>query len=376
MSAPAEEAAGRNTGFDALRAALTLLVVFHHTAITYGAIGGWYYHEIPTDRSLAATLLVYFCTVNQAYFMGLFFLLAGYFTPAAIHHKGACRYLADRLIRLLLPLLFYGWIIGPATIALARTSRGRPFTETLLHLWREGTFENGPLWFAQALLLFALAAVIGSYLSRRDHSGPGMPAPARPFPSDIALAWAALGTGAAALALRSVWPVGTNVWGLQLGYFASYVVLFAFGCHAAGSRWLEHLPAARVRTWWRVCRVALPVLPIVYFAGRALPALPGRTLGIVYAFWEPLVAWGAILMLLHRFQRRFARLGTLGKALARRAYTIYIVHPPIVVAVALAWRSVPANALLKFALTGSGSCLLCFVVAGGMLRIPGLRKIL
>ena len=30
----------RNGGIDALRAAVTLLVVFHHTAITYGAIGG------------------------------------------------------------------------------------------------------------------------------------------------------------------------------------------------------------------------------------------------------------------------------------------------------------------------------------------------
>ncbi|WP_240158714.1 MULTISPECIES: hypothetical protein [unclassified Burkholderia] len=33
-------AAHRNVGLDALRACLTLLVVFHHCAITYGALGG------------------------------------------------------------------------------------------------------------------------------------------------------------------------------------------------------------------------------------------------------------------------------------------------------------------------------------------------
>ena len=54
----------RNAGFDALRASLTLLVVMHHSAITYGAIGGWFYREVPTDRSLSSTLLVYFCIVN------------------------------------------------------------------------------------------------------------------------------------------------------------------------------------------------------------------------------------------------------------------------------------------------------------------------
>jgi hypothetical protein len=72
---------GRNGGMDALRAAVTLLVVFHHTAITYGAIGGWYYKEIAPSNSPGALLLILFCTVNQAWFMGLFFLLAGYYTP-------------------------------------------------------------------------------------------------------------------------------------------------------------------------------------------------------------------------------------------------------------------------------------------------------
>ena len=33
----------RNAGVDALRVGTTLLVVLHHTAISYGAIGGWYY---------------------------------------------------------------------------------------------------------------------------------------------------------------------------------------------------------------------------------------------------------------------------------------------------------------------------------------------
>jgi hypothetical protein len=112
----------RNDGIDALRAGTTLLVVLHHTAITYGAIGGWYYKETLTDGSLSSMLLVFFCTLNQAWFMGLFFLLAGYYTPPSLQAKGAWRYLRDRLQRLGIPLIVYGFIIGPATIALAQTA--------------------------------------------------------------------------------------------------------------------------------------------------------------------------------------------------------------------------------------------------------------
>jgi fucose 4-O-acetylase-like acetyltransferase len=150
----------RNRGLDALRATMTLLVLFHHSAITYGAIGGWFYREIKPDGSLSSILLVLFCTVNQAYFMGLFFLLAGYFTPAAIRGKKPWLYLRDRMLRLGIPLLLFGWIFGPVTIALAGTSEGRPFTDRLLSLWRKGVFEPGPLWFAEALLIYRRLALV------------------------------------------------------------------------------------------------------------------------------------------------------------------------------------------------------------------------
>ncbi len=74
---PALHRVSHNAGFDALRAFLTVLVVLHHTALTYGAIGGWFYRELPTSAALSSQLLVFFCTVNQSFFMGLFFLLAG-----------------------------------------------------------------------------------------------------------------------------------------------------------------------------------------------------------------------------------------------------------------------------------------------------------
>jgi uncharacterized membrane protein len=62
--------AARNVGLDALRTAVVLLVVFHHTAITYGATGGRYYHEATHGGVLTTKLLTLLCAVDQAFFMG------------------------------------------------------------------------------------------------------------------------------------------------------------------------------------------------------------------------------------------------------------------------------------------------------------------
>ena len=73
---------------DYLRGALVSLVILHHTAITYGGSGSFYYTEPATDpvASLVLTLLTNF---NQAWFLGAFFLLSAYFTPGSFDRKGA-----------------------------------------------------------------------------------------------------------------------------------------------------------------------------------------------------------------------------------------------------------------------------------------------
>jgi hypothetical protein len=46
-----------------------------------------------------------------------------------------------------------------------------------------------------------------------------------------------------------------------------------------------------------------------------------------------------------------------------------------VVAVALVWRQVEAPHLVKFALTGALACLACFRLAGLLLRVPWIKRI-
>ncbi len=371
--APAATAV-RDQSLDTLRATTTLLVLFHHTAITYGGSGSWYYREITHGGGVSSDLLSLFTATNQAWFMGLFFLLAGYFTPGAVARHGRLGYLRERALRLGLPLLIYGFVIGPATKALGATASGHDFIGVLLRLWGRTEFESGPLWFAEALLIFAvLYALVAGFVANR---------PAPPFPSNRALLTAAALVGAAAFVIRLWWSTGENVLGLQFGYFASYVALFAAG--AAAWRWptLDRAPEATRRLFARVALITFFVLPLAFFfwprvtgqdpefsGGWSVPAL-------IYAFWEPFVALGVILSLLHLFRTRWSSPGPIMRNLARRAFTIYIIHPPFIVAIALAWRFVGAPALIKFLVTGSLACIACYFVAGLILAIPGVRRVL
>lgn len=370
----------RHEGLDRLKAGLTLLVVFHHTAITYGGAGGWFYREVAQGDTPSSILLTFFCAVNQAYFMGLFFLIAGYFTPRALQEKTPAQFLRDKLVRLGIPLLVFGWLLGPMTIALVQSvQRELPFTDVLLSLWRRGVFEQGPLWFAKALLVMALVSLIVHRLLGCPREG------TRPFPSNGQLLGAALVCGLVAFALRLRWPVGSEFWGLQLGYFAGYVILYIAGTMAAQRGWLQQLspptPQAQVRRWRRIAWITLPLLAPLALLKDASPLFQGNPMGgwnvpaLMYAFWEPFVAWGVILLLLARAQRPVAS-SPLWQKLSRRAYAMYVIHPLPVVAIALATRMLPAPALLKFAVVGSLSGIACYLIAGALLRLPGVRRVL
>ena len=279
-------------------------------------------------------------------------------------------------MRLGVPLVIYFFILHPLTVALAQTANGYPFVRVFEYVWSHRLFEPGPLWFAEALLIFTSAWLLWRSIAKH-----APPQNAQPFPSNALLLASALLTGAVAFLLRLSWPVGVDVYFLQLGYFASYVVLFVAGCAAANGRWLERIPERQNATWLLVAWIAFPLFPAVGLLAPHVSWLAGKAEGglnlqaLSYAFWEPFVSWGFILGLLSFFQRRFARLSGAWRPLARRAFLIYIIHPPILVSVALAWREIAAPALVKFLITGSIACALCYLVAGLGLRIPVIARI-
>ncbi len=369
---------------DNLRVLLVLLLVVHHAAVTYGPDFGWYYYEGPADI-WTTTLLTLFVAVDQAFIMALYFGIAAHFTAASVERKGARRFVADRLLRLGVPLAFQSLVIGPLlAYVLAATVWGYEGTlrDHVVHrLLQDRIIEVGPLWFVEALLLFSLCYLLWWRWSGRspdDVRGAG------PVPSDRALALFAVGIGLVNFAVRLVYPVGRILWpfGFQLGHFPQYIAWFIGGVVAYRRGWPEGLTDARGRTWSRVAILLILFAPILFAVGGALERgtrpFHGGLLwqALVYAVLEQLLCMGMIIALLVAFRKRYPGQGGLAKEMSSSAYTVYIIHTPVLVLITLAIRDVTLLPALKFALASLSTVLSCFLIAAGIRRLPGARRIL
>ena len=359
---------------------MTALVILHHTAITYGGSGGWFYNELHPSAAPSSLLLTFFCATNQAYFMGFFFLLAGYFTPASLEKKGYAFFLKDRFLRLGLPLLAFILILGPLTAAIVTAFQGDGFWPTIVWLWNHQRIINGPLWFAEALLIFSL----GYCLWRALFGAPLSTARRTPKPVPAYHWWllCAIATTLGSVAIRQFVPTGENVFGLQLGYFAGYIVLFAVGIAAWRHDWLRLLTWKNARSWiitllitWASLPVSIVAARMVNGAGKSNFSGGFSWTAILYALWEPLVAWGAICLWLLIFRARMNQPSPLWDWLNRRAYAVYILHPPVLVTISLLLHFWAAPALIKFGVIGTLAILATWLISDPFVRIPGIRRI-
>jgi surface polysaccharide O-acyltransferase-like enzyme len=114
-------------------------------------------------------------------------------------------------------------------------------------------------------------------------------------------------------------------------------------------------------------------------------ALEGNTKAIVggvtwqsfaYSVWEEFICMGMIVVLLTWFREKFNRQSALAKALSDGTYTVFFIHTPVLVFLALALRGFKVYPLLKWLLVSPVAILTCFAIAYLLKRIPLLRSIL
>lgn len=370
---------------DNVKVALTALVIAHHLAISYGAEGSWYYRE--ASEPLTQFVLTLFDAVNQSYFMGLFFFISGYFTPGSVDRKGARRFLLDRLVRLGIPLALFAVLVSPYLEHVGRrTRRGAAlgsYVDCMRDFLAHPEFAPGPLWFVQTVLVFSLAyvAVRAARGARASAPPPGRGGgPARAVRS-WHLALLALAIGLGSFVTRVAWPAGTEWHHLQLAYFPQYVLLFVAGIVAYRVRALETLTPALGATWGAVAACALAAL-LAFF--RFLGSVERvREVAVGGAHWQALV-WivgesfqcvGLCVAVLVVFRQRLAAQRPLARALAADAYAVYVVHAPIIVALAYALRGMPAPPFARFVATTLLGVPVCFAVGHLLRRVPGAQRV-
>ncbi len=376
---PQATSRGRLFFLDHLRATLTILVVLFHLAAIYGANGAFYYVETPFPQDkLASLVLLVFILVNQAYFMGCFFLISGYFTPGSFDRKGPGVFSKDRLLRLGIPLVIFVFLLSPiASLGFYQTPASFP------HLRPPFTWQQlpsllgvGPLWFAEMLLIFCLGYVIWRrWVRPRAQSTQRVDPP----PSYLAVGLFILALTLVSYVMRIVVPFGLfiPIFGFPtLAYLPQYLSFFILGVIAFRQNWFATIPGSMGRTGFVVALVATIVLaPLALSSGADFVGY-GTFQSAVYALWDSTFSVGMCLGLITFFRHYTPHQTRFGRFLSQQAFTVYVIHIPIIVLLALAIRGIHLESLLKFALAALIGVPLCFALAFLVRTIPFATRIL
>jgi surface polysaccharide O-acyltransferase-like enzyme len=352
---------------DNLRIVLISLVVLWHVAVTYGASGTWPYQEVQGD-DLTSIVFIFLYAANGPYVLGFFFLISGYFASGSYDRKGSWFFIRDWVRRLGFPIILYVLIFDPLiTFGIKSVILG--FQESFFdyfpqHFRDYRTLGIGPMWFIEGLLviliLYALTRLVlnpGTVVSSKEIN---------PV-SNKAIIIFAVSVGVFTFLLRIWIPVGWLLipLGLPLALFPQFIALFIVGITAYRGNWFLEITDTMGKRW---LTIALIFIFIVFPGGLHWQSL-------VFAIWEQVVCVGMIIGLLIWFRGRFNQQGSLAKALSESAFTVYFIHAPILVYLALALRNIELYPLLKFALIAPIAIFLCFVTAYFLRKVPLVKRI-
>lgn len=358
----------RLSWIDTVRVAVTALVIAHHCAVTYGNIPVWFYNEPPQDPSAYALDVT--VVLNQTWFMGLFFLISGYFAPASVDRHGPRAFALDRFIRLGLPLLGFVLIVRPlANFHSWLLDSDRP--PYVLYYLR--TIDAGPAWFLEVLL--ALSLIYAIYRAAR-----GTPCLVRDAASELrpgvavgqllALMAIMAATGAA---WRLIVPDGTHwpIVGLPTpSFLPQYALMFAAGVLASQRRWLERAPASVATMSGVLSALTLAVLAPGMMSPD--PHVSALAAGVLTAT----LGAGLSVVVLVLFRRLAPGTGPIRRFLSANAFTVYVIHPPILVGLALMLRNATVPAIAKFGILLLLAVPACWLLAAAVRMIPGVKKIM
>jgi glucan biosynthesis protein C len=373
---------------DNIRILLTIVVIMHHTMITYGAAGSWYFRDPHTDE-LTSMILTVVATLDQGFFMGLFFFISAYFVPGSYNRKGPCKFLKDRLIRLGIPLLIYTSLVNPilAYILYIQPSYEITFVEFYLSFFQSwvlfGEFlgGNGPLWFVLALLIFDVFYTLWRQIYKRNIRNVII----KKLPKNFQLSIIAIVMAIFTFIIRLFFPVngGASIFNIQLCFVVQYIIMLILGAIAYNRDWFRNMPNSQGTLWLIIVLITIIALFPLIILGGAFDGNLNKFLGglnwqaFAYNIWESFYCMGMCIGLVILFRERYNAQGNVSKIVSQNAYTIYIVHAPVLVSIAMLFAFILIPALLKFVIVFPIVLLICFIISHFILRrIPGAKRVL
>jgi len=383
---------------DRLKVTLLFIVIMHHAALAWTKDTWW-----PIKSEATSDLLGKFIAVNNAFFMGLFFLISAYFHPTSFDKKRAAGFLKGRLKRLGIPLFVYLTCVVPfLTYAYYLNFRGHEpmsFWKYYVRIYfgtgRRPSGWAGPvwpdaqflqMWFVDVLLVFAFLYAFWRLVTRKLNIGSPIACdkPLKPLTIHLSIAGYAVVLAIASYIVRIWWPIYEwnalfDLIQIEWAHFPLYFSCFVIGAIACRRNWLRRA-AGKTAYVWLTIGIAMAVSMYTPVSEKLLPiTYGGKTLSaFVYALQESFLGAGLCFGLVMLFYEKFnSPPGRFTKALQANTYCVYIIHVPVIVILQYALVNYSLHPLVMFAVTTAVCIPLSFVISEwGLRRIQCVRAIL
>ncbi len=330
---------------DNLKVFLTFLVIAHHAAQAYGPTGGeWIYQNLgPREEWLGN-----FMTVNASFFMGLFFMLSGFFLPQSLKGKKIRTFISGKLKRLMIPVLFILTVIVPVYFYLASNykieNRTNFFDYYINTYWLTGIFSYEYGWYMVNLFIYSLVyAVVTVSFKNRD---------LKLFPHlkmrHILLLAATVGLISSLV--RSIYPIDTwidlfGVIGMEPAHVTQYVLFFAFGILAYKNSYFTQISKKMGCT---IFSMGLFMALVIYLSNLGFMKDIMTVVWKMWAIYESFMAVFIAIGLIVLFREYFNKSNKLFNRIAHNAFGAYVFHNLFVVIFQLSFDEVSIGTSFKF----------------------------
>lgn len=351
---------------DNLKVLLIVLVIFHHAGQPYGDGGAWGY-QISNPEDYAPWLWRFF-SINAAFFMGLYFMISGFFVPGSYQRQGFWKFMGKKFMRLGIPLAVMGGFLTAVT----------------------GKVDLAQMWFVEQLLfyciVFAVLMVICGLCRKQSLAEALAPAkspaqiptkPLRFLPSFLFLMALAVGLSALSIYVRSISPQDGWIWlfgflKAEPAHMPQYVLLFVMGLVAWRRGWLDRMPKSVGIT---SLVIAMAIALDLWFAPKDSWAL-----NLLTQHWAVMDSFTAIFMctgLIWLFRDSFNKTNKFMKWCSAQAYGAYFFH----ILLMLGFQNMIDGISFfggtgKFLLVGVVITIVSFGLTWLVRLIPGVKKVL
>ena len=336
-------AALRSHYLDNLKVALTVLVIAHHAMIPFAGGEGWPFH--PSNAAETMPYMWHFLSTNAAFFMGLFFMVSGYFVPKSFDRQGFAKFIGKKTLRLLVPFVVVSIVLSAVS----------------------GTPESGHTWFLSSLFVFCLVYALLRLVLKKPCENP------KPLTFGFLAVFAAV-MGAGSFAVRQFYNqdewIFWWVYKFEPAHYLQYIMMFIFGVTAGRGDWFNKMTSA-------VGRTSL-IIGVLLSIGNYLRDDGAWNAFVVkwFGVYESLLCVTLCVGLVWLFKTVGNWSGKFWQWSAAQAFGAYIVHLFVLLIVENLLDTVWLGVIGKFLTVLILATFWSFIITWLLRLIPGVKKVL